>query len=107
MEQQKPYRDASLTLVSMAQKLSISVAYLSQIINKSFNQNFNDFINSYRIKESKELLLNPSDGRKNILQIAYEVGFNSKTTFNSAFKKFTGVTPSEFKKSNPLNSPHA
>lgn len=99
IEEEKPYRDASLTLVTLAQQLSIPVAYLSKIINESFNLNFNEFINSYRIKESQALLLNQSNGKKNILEIAYEVGFNSKTTFNSAFKKFTGFTPREFKKS--------
>ena len=97
MEKHKPYRDASLTLTDLSKHLSITMCYLSQVINESFNQNFNDFINGYRIKESQHLLLNHSNGKMTILEIAYKVGFNSKSAFNTAFKKHTGVTPKEFK----------
>jgi AraC-like DNA-binding protein len=67
---------------------------------QSFNQNFRDFINKYRIEESKFLLKNKSNGNKTILEIAYEVGFNSKSAFNAAFKKFTGLTPKEYRNGN-------
>lgn len=97
MQDQKPYLDASLTLFDLSQQLSIPMKYLSQLINESFHQNFNDYINSYRIQESKPLLLDRSNGKTNILEIAYQVGFNSKTTFNSAFKKCIGCTPREFR----------
>ena len=73
--------------------------HLSYIINDKFNLNFYDFINKYRIEESKQYL-NKSSNIKTVLEIAYKVGFNSKTTFNSAFKKYTDMTPSEFRKMN-------
>ena len=73
------------------------MCYLSHVINASFNQNFRDFINSYRIEESKSRLVQDD---MNILNIAYEVGFNSKSAFNTAFKKFTGMTPKEYRKKN-------
>jgi len=100
MEKHKPYRDASLTLTDLSKRLSITMCYLSQVINESFNQNFNDFINGYRIKESQHLLLDHSNGKMTVLEIAYKVGFNSKSAFNKAFKKHTGMTPKEYKKTN-------
>ncbi|MBN1397426.1 MAG: AraC family transcriptional regulator, partial [Bacteroidetes bacterium] len=71
---------------------------LSEIINNSLNQNFYDFINSYRIKESKLMLEDKENKRKTVLEILYAVGYNSKSSFNVAFKKHTGMTPSQFKK---------
>jgi AraC-like DNA-binding protein len=85
-----------LTLPELAQKLNISPCHLSQIINESFHQHFTDFVNKYRIEESKTLL-KKNEQRWNISEIALESGFNSKSTFNSAFKKHTGITPKEFK----------
>jgi len=103
MEIKKPYLTPSLTLNDLAEKLSIPARYLSQVINESLNQNFFDFINSYRIEEAKRYLMDHSNSKKTILEVLYEVGFNAKSTFNSVFKKHTGMTPSEFKKlhSNP------
>ncbi len=97
MRNEKPYLNSSLTLPELSQKLDIAPCSLSQIINESFSQNFSDFINTYRIEESKTLLARP-DQQWNISEIALEAGFNSKSTFNSAFKKHTGITPKEFKK---------
>ena len=68
------------------------------------NQNFFDFINGYRIKEAKRLLVDPKGELLTILAIAEEVGFNSKSSFNTAFKKITGMTPTEYKKSVSLNN---
>ena len=98
MEREKLYLDPLLTLPSLAKKLSIPVlTYLSQVINESFNLNFYDFINRYRIDECCRQLLSTIAGiNATILEIAYSVGFNSKSTFNEAFKKFTGITPTEF-----------
>jgi ligand-binding sensor domain-containing protein/AraC-like DNA-binding protein len=99
LETKKLYQDESLSLSSLAKKLSIAPRYLSQIINEQLNKNFRDFLNHYRIEEAKDRLL--SQGKDNgggILEIAYEVGFNSKEVFNRCFKKYTGMTPSEFKK---------
>jgi AraC-like DNA-binding protein len=99
MLSQKPYLNPSCSLTSLARELSISLNYLSQVINESFQQSFNDFINSYRINESKRILEEKHNPKKTILEIAYEVGFNSKSTFNKAFKKNAGCTPREFKNS--------
>ncbi|KAB2844021.1 MAG: AraC family transcriptional regulator, partial [Melioribacteraceae bacterium] len=83
------------TIRELAENLNIHPNHLSQIINEKLGQNFFDFINSYRIKEAEKLLL--KNGKKTILEIAFEVGFNSKSTFNAAFKKHTGVTPTAYK----------
>jgi YesN/AraC family two-component response regulator len=85
-------------LKTLAERLGVHYNYLSQIINEQFKQNFNDFINKYRIEEAKKILKTPSGSEKTILEIAYETGFYSKSVFNTAFKKFTGKTPSEFRK---------
>jgi AraC-like DNA-binding protein len=100
MESHKPYMNPEITLSELANEVSIPPRSLSEIINNSFGQNFFDFINSYRIKESKQLLLNEdSSQKKTILEILYEVGFNSKSSFNNAFKKNTGMTPTQYKQS--------
>jgi AraC-like DNA-binding protein len=101
MENEQLYLDSSLSLPDLSTKLGIAPCYVSQIINESFHQNFNDFVNKYRIDKSKELIAKYAQ-TQNISEIALEAGFNSKSTFNSAFKKHTGITPKEFKKQAPL-----
>jgi len=101
--QQKPYLNPELTITEVARKLNVSVKYLSQVINESLGKNFYDFINSYRIEEAKQQLKNETDSRKTILEVLYESGFNSKSAFNSAFKKHTGFTPTEFRKQPLIN----
>ena len=101
--QQKPYLNPELTITEVASKLNVSVKYLSQVINESLGKNFYDFINSYRIEEAKQQLKNETDSRKTILEVLYESGFNSKSAFNSAFKKHTGFTPTEFRKQPLIN----
>lgn len=101
MDNEKPYLNPSLSLLELSLQLSIPMRYLSQVINEHSNQNFFDYINHYRIQESKNFLRNGNRGKKTILEIAYAVGFNSKSTFNAAFKKQTGLTPREFKKKVP------
>lgn len=96
-ESEKPYLDPTLTLPGLSKKLSIHTRYLSQIINESFNKNFNDFINEYRITESKKMLQEENNGKKTMLEIAYYAGFNSKSSFYEAFKRHTGLTPREYK----------
>jgi len=98
MENEKPYLNENLTLKELADKLETSPNNLSQIINEKFNKNFYEFINEYRINEVKSLLIDPEYSQYSMLGIAFECGFNSKSTFNSVFKQFTGKTPSEFKK---------
>lgn len=94
--QEKIYRERALSLKSLSDELDINAPQLSELLNSHYGTNFNNFINSYRIEEAKIVLGNKSD--LNILEIAFECGFNSKTTFNNAFRKFTGLTPSEYKK---------
>lgn len=93
----KPQIESNLTLIQLSDKLNSNPRVLSQIINEYYGMNFYDFINKLRIEEAKKLLKEPSSN-KTILEILYEVGFNSKSSFNHAFKKFNGITPSQFKK---------
>lgn len=99
MKDEKPFRDGELTVQKLADQLSIPSNYLSQTINERLGQTFSDFINSYRVEEAKERLLDPAFEHLSILGIAVEVGFNSKSSFNAVFKKHTDMTPSEFRKS--------
>jgi len=103
MQTQKPYLTPSLTINELSEKLSIPSWQLSRVINVSFHQNFFNFVNWYRIEEAKRHFRDPNQHHKTILEILYEVGFNSKSTFNSVFKKFTGVTPKQFKKMSEIN----
>jgi AraC-like DNA-binding protein len=98
MQTQKPYLDPNITLTSFANQLSISPHHLSQLINERFQCNFYDFINEHRIEEAKQLLTKPQSHRKvTVLEILYAVGFNSKSVFNTAFKKYVGMTPTRFR----------
>ena len=93
-----PYLNADLKSKDLAEKLGVSPKVLSQVINQSFNQNFFDFINTFRCEEVKSVLQGP-DKKITIIEAMYQSGFNSKSSFNKEFKKLTGQTPSEFKKS--------
>lgn len=92
----KPYLEEALTLHHLSQKINIPEKQLSFLINKVLGKHFFDFINDYRIQEAKLLLENKD---LNIQQIMYDVGFNSKSSFNTAFKKYTALTPSKYRKS--------
>lgn len=98
MEQEKPFLEEDLTLKDLAERTGIPLRDLSRIVNEKLHKNFNDFINFYRVEEAKQLLLLQGEKEMSILDIAFEVGFNSKSSFNSIFKKQTGMTPSLFKK---------
>jgi len=98
MEDKEVYRNSLISLNSLAKQLTVPNRYLSQVLNETLNMTFYDFINSYRIKDCVEYLSNSDFSHKTILEIAYEVGFNSKSTFNSSFVKFVGTTPKEFRK---------
>ncbi len=100
MEKEKLYLDGDLTLKKLSEKLMIHYNYLSQIINEKLESNFNDFVNKYRIEEAKRQLLDKESGKKTVLEIAYDTGFYSKSVFNTAFKKFTGMTPTQYRKTN-------
>ena len=97
MEQQKPYINSELTLTQLAEMLSISPHNLSEILNTRLNQNFFDFVNQYRIEEVKKALTDPGKQHLTVLAIGFDAGFNSKTSFNTTFKKYTQMTPSEYK----------
>jgi AraC-like DNA-binding protein len=98
MNAEKPFINPELNLRNLSLVLNIQEKYISETINKLKNQNFSEFINSYRVSYSMELLKNPEYDEKKMIYILYESGFNSKTTFNNCFKRITGVTPIEYKK---------
>ena len=102
LETENLYRTENLLIQSVSERLSIPSYLLSKIINEKLNMNFSELINSYRIKEAQKRLANPGERETTILDIAYEVGFNTKTAFNKEFKKYTGTTPSEFRKKQVL-----
>jgi AraC-like DNA-binding protein len=99
METESLYRDGNLTLQKLAERLSIPVNHLSQIINERLGQTFIDFIGAYRVKEAQKMLLDPAKKHYTVIAIAEEVGFNSKSAFNAVFKKQVNMTPSEYRKS--------
>lgn len=98
MENEKIFKDDNLNLNTVSGLLGTNTAYVSQVINEKFNKNFASFINEYRIKEARRMLSDPANSNFTIEFIAKSLGYNSKTTFNEAFKKYTGITPSFFKK---------
>ncbi len=100
LKQDKIFKDAELSLVDMARKTNTNVSLLSKVINKGFGLNFNDLINMHRVDAVKDMLCNQEYKNQTLLSIAYECGFNSKTTFNRAFKKYTHISPQEFIKQN-------
>ena len=100
MTNEQPYHDASLTLKKLARQLSLQSRELSILINHHIGQHFFDFVNVYRIEEAKKILVAEAPSKTSVLDILYEVGFNSKSSFNTAFKKHTGTTPSAFRKAN-------
>lgn len=95
---EKPYLNPDLTLPLLAKELNIPSYHLSQVINEKFQLNFFDYINNYRIEEVKSRIVDSRFSSYSLLGIAYECGFNSKSTFNRIFKKVTGLTPTEYKK---------
>ncbi|MEN7551094.1 helix-turn-helix domain-containing protein [Rapidithrix thailandica] len=97
----KPYLDSELTLSELAEQLAMPRHHLTQLLSSRYQQSFYQFINEYRIKEATEIM-KAQKMNGNFLNLAHEVGFNSKSSFNNYFKKITGKTPSDFK--NQLNS---
>lgn len=95
---EKPFLNPQVSLSDLSKKLSVSTKQLSQVINQSFNKSFFDFINYYRIQEVQQILKESKDDKLTVLEAMYQAGFNSKSSFNTAFKKETGLTPTEFRK---------
>lgn len=94
---EKRFLDNGINLDAMASELNLSKGHLSRVINSELNTSFSDLINSLRVEEAKSYLLNPEFSNYTLVAIGLEAGFNSKSTFNNAFKKVTGHTPSQFK----------
>ena len=96
IQEEKLYQNPELTLTDLSKKLETNAALVSKTINQGFKMNFNDFINNYRIEAVKEMFKNGEHKKSTLLGIAYDCGFNSKATFNRAFKKNTQLSPKEF-----------
>jgi len=103
MKEKEPFLDAALTLHTLAKETDISSRELSILINHHLNKHFFDFVNEYRIEKAMELLTSPDRKDYTVLEILYEVGFNSKSSFNTAFKKHTSLTPTEYRKKYSLS----
>lgn len=99
MAEHKPYLDYELSLEKLAHQLSLGEKELSILINQHLGKHFFDFVNEYRIEDAKTLLADPVQSKKTVLEILYQVGFNSKSSFYTAFKKQTGLTPTRYRKS--------
>jgi AraC-like DNA-binding protein len=97
MKEEKIFLTEDLTITALANELDISIHHLSQVINDKYKMNFSEYINRQRIEEAKRLI--EKESLANIADIAFNVGFNSLSSFNNAFKKFTATTPSQFKDS--------
>lgn len=95
---EKPFLNPQVSIADLSEKLSVPTKHLSQVINQSFNKSFFDFINTYRIQEVQQILKGSKDDKLTVLEAMYQAGFNSKSSFNTAFKKETGLTPTEFRK---------
>lgn len=93
VENDEQYKDSEISLKSMSNAINVSPQILSLVINQKSGKNFNAFINSYRIKEAKRMLEEESYSNYTVSSIAFDVGFNSISSFNSAFKKDTNTTP--------------
>lgn len=97
MAAEKLYKKEDIGLDLLASKLGVSRNSVSQVINAS-GRNFFDYINHWRIEEAKKLLVQTNKSELNVIEVAYEVGFNNKVSFNKFFKKSTGLTPTEFRR---------
>jgi AraC-like DNA-binding protein len=98
MEKERAYRDTALTLPVLAESLGTTPHLLSQVLNVRIGKSFYVFINSYRVDALKAALSDPAQQNRGVLELGLEVGFNSKSTLNSFFKKHTGLTPTEFRR---------
>ena len=97
MADQRLYRDPELTLPTLADALAIPSHTLSQVLNVRLGKSFFVYVNSHRAEALKEALADGARATKGVLELAQEVGFRSKSTLNSSFKKHTGMTPTEFR----------
>lgn len=99
MEMEQAFKEEDLSLPELASRLDITVHQLSEYINHHLNQNFSGFVNQYRVRAACKMLLEEKE--RTVLSIAYDVGFNSKSTFNDAFQRHTGISPGQYRKKPP------
>lgn len=104
MTKEEPFRNPQLTISDLAAQLDMPARQLSALINQHYRQNFSDFINTYRIELACQRLRQPADPQETILEVLYDVGFNSKSSFNTLFKTKMGMTPTTYKRK--FNSSH-
>ena len=97
MEKEKPYTNPELTIKDLSKELSIPIYILSKVIKEKSGFNYLSFINKHRIEDVKNELCKPSNKNEQIMVLAYNAGFNSKSTFNDYFKKSTGNTPTQYR----------
>ena len=98
MRAEEPWRNPNLTLSELAQALDVTAHNLTEVINTRFGKNFYDFVNAYRVAEVRRLLQDPATQHLTILAVAFDAGFNAKSTFNTIFKKHVGKTPSQVRR---------
>ncbi|WP_240916527.1 AraC family transcriptional regulator [Pedobacter sp. HDW13] len=98
MAEEKPFLNPALTIQEVSKHIRVPVRDLSLLINHKLEQHFYDFVNAYRIETAMDILRDGTKGKLTILEILYDVGFNSKSSFNTAFKKHTGKTPTVYRK---------
>jgi len=99
MTEKEPFLDPSLTIQELSNQINIQVRDLSILINHHMDQHFFDFVNEYRIQKAMNILKDQSKSQLTVLEILYEVGFNSKSSFNTSFKKYTSLTPTAYRNS--------
>lgn len=98
MKDYKPFLDSAFSIQKMAEDLKIQKFYITQVLNEHLNKNFYTFVNDFRIDEVKRMIEKDDNNKYTLLSLAFDAGFNSKTSFNTTFKKYTGKTPSQYRK---------
>jgi AraC-like DNA-binding protein len=104
MKEEKPYLNSDFNIRDLAKLANTTIHKLSQVINESFQKNFYELVNEYRIREVEGMLKDPAYNNLKIISIAYDCGFNSKSAFYIAFRQYTGITPTEYRKKLQLNN---
>lgn len=99
MQEHEPFLEAALTIRALSRKLGMGQRDLSQLLNQGLGVHFFDFVNRFRVEKAAALLLDPSKADLSVLEIAYQVGFNTKSSFNTAFNKHVGQTPTAYRRS--------
>jgi AraC-like DNA-binding protein len=97
MDEEKPYLNGDLTISDLSRKTGIARHFITEVLNEKYGRNFFSFVNEYRVKEVINRISDPKFQHYTILAIAFDAGFNSKSTFNSFFKAYTGKTPSAYR----------